>query len=47
MPLPCSTVVSTRDAAYDDPALTDTFQRIGSLSMPWSYLGDSQFGIVD
>ena len=40
-------VVSTRDAAYDDPALTDTFQRIGSFGILWSYLGDSQFGIVD
>ena len=40
-------VSSTREANYDATALTDTFQSIGSVSVMWTFLGDTQFGIVD
>ena len=40
-------VASTRDANYADPVLADTFQSVGSVSLLWTLLGASQFGIVE
>jgi len=40
-------VASSRDADYDDPTLTDTLQEVGSLSLSYTFLSETQFGIVD
>ncbi len=40
-------IASSREANYDDPVLSDTLQEVGSVSILYTFLGDSQFGIVD